>query len=565
MEMYRSRLMFAIIGIVAAALLILPNFMDVSKAKLLPQTKLNYGLDIQGGLHLVMGADVDGVLREHTTRLGVALQEELKENGTVVAVKTDPAQLGRLMVEKVSDADLDKVRKRITDFHGTTLQEMAKTTTPEGNSLEYRFFEQYLNEHHSKVILQSIETIRNRIDEFGVSEPSISQQGTSRILIQLPGIADAERAKSLINTTAKLDFMILSEDIQVAQLQTWISEAEKAGNFTIESTKYSDYVNKINEALKAKIPPNTVVYFEKAANALKMENGSTPMLLKIDSGLGGDSLDDAFVSFGQYGEPQVALRFNAMGANRFAALTGENINKRMAIVLDKVVKSAPNIQIKISGGEAVITLGSGNRDQSMNEAKMIATSLRAGALPAALEQLEERRIGPTLGADSVAKARMGALVGSVIIIILICFWYGIMGVIASVCLGINVLTSIGLLASFGATLTLPGIAGIALTVGFAVDSNVLIFERIREELARSGSISLAIKEGYSRAMSAIIDSNITTAATACVLLYFGTGPVKGFAVTLLIGIATTLFANVFVSKVLVDTLTQKFGWKPQSV
>lgn len=566
MESYRLRVTLAIVGIIAAVLMLLPNFVDVTKMKFLPQGKLNYGLDIQGGVHLVMGADVEGVLREHTTRLATSLQEEFKENGIKTgAVKPDPEQKGQIIVEQVEASDVDKLRKRITDFHGTVLQEVAANVENGGTALRYRFYDQYLNEHNSKVIQQSIETIRNRIDEFGVAEPSISQQGSNRILIQLPGIADAERAKELINTTAKLDFMIVANDVSEADLRTWIADAEKAGNFNMENTKYSEYVTKINEALKTKIPAQTVVYFEKSANALKMENGATPMLLRTDSDLGGNSLDDAFVSFGQYGEPEVALRFNALGATKFGNLTGANINRRMAIVLDKVVKSAPNIQTKIAGGEARITLGSGNRDQSMNEAKMIATSLRAGALPAALEQLEERRIGPTLGADSVAQARLGAMVGSLIIIVLMCFWYHTLGVIASVCLGINVLTSISVLASFGATLTLPGIAGIALTVGFAVDSNVLIFERIREELAKSNSVAASIKEGFHKAMSAIIDSNITTAATAVVLMYFGTGPVKGFAVTLLIGIATTLFANVFVSKVLVDTMTEKFGWKPQSV
>ncbi|MFN7905234.1 MAG: protein translocase subunit SecD, partial [Pseudobdellovibrionaceae bacterium] len=261
MENYRLRATLAIAGILASILMILPNFMDVSKISFLPQAKLNYGLDIQGGLHLVMGADTDGVLREHTTRLAKSLQEELKENGSVVSVLADDSTLGKIIM-KVSDADLDKVRKRLADFHGTVLQEMSANKVDGLNSLEFRFYEQYVSEHQKKVISQSIETIRNRIDEFGVAEPSISQQGTNRILIQLPGITDAERAKELINTTAKLDFMIVSDEVSVAQLQTWITETEKAGNFTLENTKYSDYVNKVNEALKTKIPAGTVVYFE---------------------------------------------------------------------------------------------------------------------------------------------------------------------------------------------------------------------------------------------------------------------------------------------------------------
>ena len=272
------------------------------------------------------------------------------------------------------------------------------------------------------------------------------------------------------------------------------------------------------------------------------------------------------MSFNQYNAPEVALRFNSIGANKFKNLTAENIGKRMAVVLDKVVKTAPVIQAQIGDGSAVITLGSSrDREKSMDEAKMISTSLRAGALPASLEQLEERRVGPTLGADSIKQAQMGSMVGALLIFIFIAFRYKTMGVISDISLGLNVFFMLGLLSSLGATLTLPGIAGIALTIGFAVDANVLINERIREELAKGSSFLAAVKEGYSRAMSAILDANATVAATAAILLYFGTGPVKGFAVTLLIGIVTTLFGNVFFSKVIVDNLIHRFGVKKMSV
>ncbi len=234
----------------------------------------------------------------------------------------------------------------------------------------------------------------------------------------------------------------------------------------------------------------------------------------------------------------------------------------MAIVLDKIIKSAPSLRERIGGGNAVITLGNtGDRNDTLSEAQMIATALRAGALPASLEQLEERRVGPSLGADSIDKAKMGAFVGAALVLLFLMIYYKVMGVIASVCMGINILMVFALLSSFGATLTLPGIAGIALTVGFAVDANVLIHERIKEELAKGATWKQAIYEGYHRAMSAILDSNVTIATTALVLLYFGTGPVRGFAVTLLIGIVTTLFANVFISKVIVDTLINKMAAK----
>jgi preprotein translocase subunit SecD len=309
-----------------------------------------------------------------------------------------------------------------------------------------------------------------------------------------------------------------------------------------------------------------MLLFEKSENATTMEAGRIPYLVGTDTGLGGDSLDDAFVSFNEYGAPEVSIRFNAAGSQKFKDLTAANIGKRMAVVLDKVVKTAPVIQTQIGDGRAVITLGGArDREKSMDEAKMISTSLRAGALPATLEQLEERRVGPSLGADAIKKAQFASYLGAFLIVLFMLLRYKTMGLVSNLSLGVNILSVFALLTSFGATLTLPGIAGIALTVGFAVDANVLINERMREELRNGSSFVMAVKEGYARAMSAILDANITTAATAFVLLYFGTGPVRGFAVTLLIGIATTLFANVFVSKVMIDTLIHKFGVKKLSV
>jgi preprotein translocase subunit SecD len=456
----------------------------------------------------------------------------------------------------------EKVAKFLDTKYPTTLQQMSANDT----EMTVRYFDAYLMEYKTRVIQQSIETIRNRIDEFGVAEPSISAQGTDRILIQLPGMADAEKAKQLINTTAKLDFMMVSQEKSSEEIQTMISDAEKVGNYSLGTLKYSDYVARINQDLKGKIPEKTVVMFEKSENAATIEAGKTPFLLTTDTDLGGNALDDAFVSFNEYGNPEVSLVFNSLGATKFSDLTGANIGKRMAIVLDKVVKSAPSIQNKISGGRAVVTLGaSRNRDKMLDEAKMISTALRAGALPATLEQLEERRVGPTLGADSIHKAQFASLLGAIAIIFFMILRYRATGVISVIALVINILIAFALLTSLGATLTLPGIAGIALTVGFAVDANVLINERMREELHKGASFKLAVKEGYDRAITAILDANITSAATAIVLLYFGTGPVKGFAVTLLIGIVTTLFANVFISKVLMDNLLYKFNVKKLSV
>jgi len=562
MENLRARTILAGLGILLTLIWIVPNFGNMAD-HWVSKRKLNYGLDIQGGLHLVMGVDVDGVIRESTGRIEATLKTELEKDGVSLAgVKSVKPEDGEFELD-VSTPDLkDKVVKYIDEHYATTLQVMSA----EGAAITVRYFDSYMTDYKSKVIQQAIETIRNRVDEFGVAEPSISQQGIDRILVQLPGMADAEKAKALINTAAKLDFMMVADDLTPANLPQLIADAEKAGNYSLATLKYTDYIARLNQDLKGKIPDKTMVLFEKGDNAATMEAGRTPYLVHAVADLGGESLDDAFVSFNEYGAPEVSIRFNAAGALKFKNLTAANIGKRMAVVLDKVVKTAPVIQAAIGEGRCVITLGGGrNHDKMMDEAKMISMALRAGALPATLTQLEERRVGPTLGADAIHHAAMAGLLGAGIILLFMLLRYKGMGIVSDASLIINILGVFALLTSLGATLTLPGIAGIALTVGFAIDANVLINERIREELHKGSSFSFAIKEGYSRAMSAILDANITTASTAVVLLYFGTGPVKGFAVTLLIGIVTTLFANVFVSKVMVDLLIHKFGFKKLSV
>jgi preprotein translocase subunit SecD len=563
MENYRLRSFFAWAGFILAVIWMVPNLVNVDNKWWFTKRKINFGLDIQGGLHLVMGVDVNSVVTESALRLVTQLKSEMGEKKVEFDdIKLIQGDIGEIAIFYKDNTQKAAIIKFVEDKYSTMLQGLGE----QGQTVHYRYYDNYLQDHKNRVLQQAIETIRNRIDEFGVSEPSISAQGSDRINIQLPGITDAEQAKALINTSARLDFMMVDNSKSQDDLQKMIDDAEKKGNYNFKSLRYSQYVSKINEDLKSQLPEKTTILFEKAQNALNMDAGRVPFLVKTDTGLGGESLDDAFVSFNEYGSPEVSLVFNAAGANKFSELTGSNIGKLMAISLDKVIKSAPSIQTKISGGRAVITLGnSRDPEAGLAEAKMIATSLRAGALPATLEQLEERRVGPTLGADSVGKARFASFVGSLLIIFFMLLRYKASGGVAVVSLALNVLISLALLSSLGATLTLPGIAGIALTVGFAVDANVLIFERIREELALGSSFKAGLKEGYHKAMSAILDSNITTAATAIVLLYFGTGPVKGFAVTLLIGIFTTLFSNVFISKVIMDTLIHKWRVEKLSI
>ena len=348
------------------------------------------------------------------------------------------------------------------------------------------------------------------------------------------------------------------DQMKVPELQQHIADAEKAGSYSISSMSYLDYVQRLNEDLKEKLPKGTELLFARSENAKNMEAGKVPYLLSTTATIEGDLLRDAFVNYDQFRNPIVELVFNVLGGKKFGDLTGENVNKRMAIVLDKVVKSAPVIQARIGGGRATITLGGGRApNQMLNEAQMISMALRAGALPATLKQLEERIVGPTLGKDLVQKAQMAGWLAVILVIGFMILYYKLIGVVASLCLTLNVLGILALLSSFQATLTLPGISGIILTVGIAVDANVIIYERIKEELRMGSGLVLAVKEGYRKALSAILDANITTAATAFVLFYFGSGPVKGFAVTLLIGILTTLFTAVFLSHYFIQLLVQR--------
>lgn len=511
--------------------------------------KLNYGLDIQGGLHLVMGIDMPSAVKDMLLREKSVLESGLTDEGvTGVTVTLVSAADPLLEVQATSAEQIIKI-KEVLKKQGEMLLEVEQAES----KITYKLMDAYLLDFKSRVVQQAIETIRNRIDEFGVAEPLISAQGEDRILVQLPGMSDAETAKNLISAAAKLDFMKV-EDRSPEELMTLIKEAEQAGGYSLEKMKYSEYVTRLNQDLKSKLPANTEILFEKADNAVNLESGRTPYLLST-TGLGGSDLDDARVSFDQFNNPEVALRFNASGTQKFRELTNKSVGQRVAVVLDRVVKTAPVIKVEIPNGQAVITLGSGgDRQQSMNEAKMIATSLRAGALPASLEQLEERRIGPTLGAESLRQAGIASLVGAMGVIAIMIIRYKLLGLISSLGLILNISLILAVLSALKATLTLPGIAGIALTAGVAVDANVLIFERIREELKKGSSFAISFREGYAKAISAILDANVVVGVTSFILLYFGTGAVRGFAVTLLTGIVSTLFAQVFVTRAIVEWL-----------
>ena len=399
-------------------------------------------------------------------------------------------------------------------------------------------------------VSKSIEVIRNRIDEFGVTEPEIVSQGDDRIIVQLPGVKDIERAKELIGKTAKLEFKMVNDSVSPATLDGWIKKTEAAGINFKKGQRFSQYIQTVNEYLKKDIPAGYELAFEKTVNKLNNElTAKIPYLVDATPQITGEALQDARVQIDQQkNEPYVSLNFKSSGAKAFEEVTGKNIGKRMAIILDGNVYSAPTIQAKIGGGRAQITLGTGGYNKVLKEARDLALVLRAGALPVQLDFLEQRTVGPSLGEDSILRARAAALIGAALVFIFLLIYYKLSGAIAIVTLVLNIIFVLGILVGFDATLTLPGIAGIALTIGMAVDANIIIYERIREEVRKGLGYYKAVEGGFAQAFWTILDANITTALAGLCLLNFGTGPIKGFAVTLLIGIFCTIYTAYFVSK-----------------
>ncbi len=545
-----------------AVLYILPNFMDVSNLKYFPGKKVNYGLDIQGGIHLVMGVDLPGVITETAKRNLITIGEDLKTKG--INVKNSSAEFGKTALNITVEFDNEEQLKSAQAVFEKDYTQFLVDSV-EGSILKLRYNDVYLADLKKRTLEQSIETIRNRVDEFGVAEPSITAQGEDRILVQLPGIGDANQAKDLINRTARLEFFIVDEAVDRAQLQGWIDEAEKNGNYKSDTLKYSEYVKRINQDLKAKLPKDSKVLFEKAKNAEDMSQGNIPYVVVGTAAITGDDLQNAMTSFDEMNRPEVSMNFNPVGAKKFADVTEKSVGKLMAVVLDDVIYAAPSIRERIGGGNARITLGGRNYDQTMNEANMISMALRAGALPAKLEQLEERSVGPSLGQDSIDKAEKAIIIGTVLLLLFMAVWYKSFGILADIGLVLNGVLILAILSSFNATLTLPGVAGIALTLGMAVDANVIIYERIKEELQKGLTIDLALKEGYNKALSAILDSNITTIATAIILIYFGTGAVRGFGVTLIIGILTSMFSAIFFTRTLAEVMIYKLKIKKLAI
>ncbi|MGE4268530.1 MAG: protein translocase subunit SecD [Deferribacterales bacterium] len=488
--------------------------------------KINLGLDLQGGMHVVLGVDTDKAVEGKIDNTVVQLRKELaaeKINFNYV----QKASGGKINISLKTPEDFNKAKDVIAKSYNT-LQDVSIS---EENTLSYILDPKAVKEIKESAIDQSLEVVRNRVDQFGVAEPIIQRQGTNQVVVQLPGITDPERAINLIGKTAQLTFHMVDDTV---------SEAEAAsGN----------------------IPFDDIILYQKHTDKATGAVSKIPFVLKRDVVLTGDYLTDAQVSFSNtYSQPIVEFKLDAAGSKLFEELTGENIGKRMAIVLDDNVYSAPVIKSKIPGGSAYID-GMSN----MQEAKDLAIVLRAGSLPAPVKIEENRTVGPSLGQDSINAGVKASAIGFVLIVVFMGIYYRWSGWVANIALFTNFVIILGVMAQFGATLTLPGIAGIILTVGMAVDANVLIFERVREELRLGRTPLNALEYGYEKAFSTIMDANITTIIAAIVLFQFGTGPIKGFAITLSIGIVASLFTAIFVTKAVFWTFLGKKDVKSLSI
>ena len=541
----RLKIFFLFILTLLAILFVLPSFpvglpdwwqKHVSKG-------LNLGLDLKGGMHLVLEVDMDQAVTNALNRAVPELKEVVEKRGLAARVgEVSNETLPLTLLNADEKSPLQNLLKE--DFphfevQGPQRQDGALLYTLSLKPEEVKRLREL-------TLSQSLEVLRNRIDQFGVTEPVLVRQGSDQIVVQLPGIQDPQRAIDLIGQTAQLEFKLVDDQAQI-NLEELIEQALKAGKLKPGYTR-----QQLNQALADKIPADDEVYIEKSINRETGRMESKPLLLKKKVLLTGDAVDNATVRIGDYNEPYVSVDFNRRGGQEFAKITGENVKRRMAIILDGVVRSAPVIQERIGGGKAQIT-GS----YTSQDAADLAIVLRAGALPATVKIVQNITVGPTLGADSIRNGVISGLVGTFLVVFFMIFYYRFSGLVANYALVLNTIMLLGALSLLNATLTLPGIAGIILSIGMAVDANVLIYERMREEFHAGKPLKSGIDDGYGKAFGTIIDSNVTTLITACALFLFGTGPIKGFAVTLSLGVTLNLFTALFGTRVVYDWLILK--------
>jgi len=479
---------------------------------------MSLGLDLKGGIHLVLDVDVDKAVTHSVEEDIDAARQALRKDK--IRYRNLSADGMNLNITIKNNSDLASAEKILAETFSSY-----NMSGPTDNTFVLTLKESVADETRKFAVEQSIEVIRGRIDALGTTEPVIIKQGTHRILVQIPGYEDSAHAKQLIGRTAQLQFKLVDEK------------------------------GDLDRAMTGDIPPGDIIMYGPEETRSDGTTSRQPYLLKKRTELSGNEISDARVSIdSRYNEYAVTLKFNSKGSRKFDKLTTAHVGERFAIILEGVVNSAPVIRERIAGGSAQIT-GS----FSPAEAHDLAIILRAGALPAPVKVVEERSIGPSLGQDSIDQGMNSIIVGCIMVLIFMAVYYRMFGIVANVALIFNMLLILAVMSIIGGTLTLPGIAGIVLTIGMAVDANVLIFERIREELRLGKTPLAAIDGGYDKAFSTIVDANITTLIAAIVLFQFGSGPVKGFAITLSVGILASMFTAITVTRAIVAASTAKHG------
>jgi preprotein translocase subunit SecD len=528
--------------------------------------RLSLGLDLQGGIHMVMRVDTRTALMKRAERRGQQMVGwvETKKLGTVTA-STDPENL-QVTLTAADAATMDAIEKELL----TTFDDFSKESR-DGGKLVLKLQETMAEYFMTESVDQAMLVIRKRIDKWGVAEVDVRKLGTDSIQISLPGQSDPEQAKELIGTTAQLEFRLVDESTEVFKTLYESTPPDAAAGITLVSTASANddgsapplpYLEGTDrEALTKYVAGKAPEGKQVLLHCVEDDTGKKcvrylTFLVGKDVPLSGDSLTGAEAQQNpQDNSVQVSFQFDAQGARDLETLTGANVNKRMAIVLDDNVVMAPNIQEKIAGGSGRITLGRrGAVAERLKEAQMLALALKSGALPAPVTTGEIRQVGASLGDELIKKGTLAAMLGLALVVVFMGIYYKVTGLVADVALVLNGLLILGGLSMFGATLTLPGIAGFVLTLGMAVDANVLINERIREELASGKTARAAVDAGYDRAFWTIFDANVTTLIAALILMKAGTGPVQGFATTLLIGITASLFTSIVVTRVITTYL-----------
>ncbi len=528
-----------ILAVIIALVSLIPNtpiykYIPSSFKDVIPDRGITLGLDLQGGIHLVFEVENERTVELTLNRIALNISKLLEKK----KIKTEVKAVGN---ELIISANTPEIRKTIDDkYINLRMKESDK-------GLVYSLIDRDAKRIKDNAVEQALETIRNRIDQFGVAEPVIQRQGATDIVVQLPGVKDPKRAIDLIGKTAQLEFKLVDEVSPVA--------AE------LPASIFSGEEEELIEKFREKIPSDREILFQRDVRKDTGRVFKKPMLLKKITLLTGEFISEARVAIdSRFNEPYVSIEFNSEGASLFEEITGKHVKERLAIILDNNIYSAPVIQERISGGSAQIT-----GTFLMDEARDLAIVLRAGALPAPIKMLQNVTVGPSLGRDSIEAGKVAGIIAVILVVIFMIFYYRFSGIIADFAMVLNVLLLLGVMAVLNATLSLPGIAGIILAVGMAVDTNVLMFERIREEL-RSGKTSrAAVDSGYDKAFLTIVDSHVTTLITAAVLFQFGTGPIKGFAVTLSLGVAINLFTALIGTKSIFDFINSRREVKQLSI